>query len=82
MHQLQLQYYSLTVPEPGGLAEPIEEIELVNRQLKDLGGPGFGDSMIMAMLLGSLPPPYDPFITPWKSAAPASQTLDYLNNDC
>lgn len=48
---------------------------MLNSQLRHLGDPGFSDTVIMLMLLGSLPQAYDHFITAY--VASNIQTLEY-----
>ncbi|XP_014222302.1 uncharacterized protein LOC106649396 [Trichogramma pretiosum] len=58
-------------------AQHISKVENMASQLNDIGSP-VADVMVMAKILGSLPPKYHLFISAWESAPEANQTLNNL----
>lgn len=57
------------------MATFIGDIELLNNQIRELGGTSFEDNMLSSKFLGNLPATYDHLQTMWKSVSKAEQTL-------
>lgn len=73
--QHQEQYNNIRLTDSNDMAR---DIELLNSQVRELGGTGFIDSMIISKLIGNLPATYDHLQTMWKSVTKDEQTLQNL----
>lgn len=61
------------------VAQHIAKVKNMANQLKDIDE-SVSDLMIMAKILGTLPPKYSAFVSAWNSVAAEEQTLSHLRN--